>query len=222
MITVIHSYKYDGQKIFLSVKLKYRKLSNPCLIHHLCSVSISTLNLLIDFIRYLEKLISPIVRLIIVVITFQKRQNPEIRKMLKVKDFCCGLLSLRVGCIVIAVVHLILCVSNGGWYLNWGWRWSWNWSLYILLILEVLVGIFLLLGVILDKFQLVLASAIGLLIAIVLRVIIIIIMVVVISFSNAGIMIAVVFFALLIVALDIYFAIVILSYYDTMGRTRIF
>ena len=106
--------------------------------------------------------------------------------------------------------------------MNGGWTWSWDWILYIALILDVLVWDSLLLGVILDKFQLVLASAIGLLIAIVLRVIIVIIMVVVISGWGTGIMIAVVFIALLIVALEIYFAIVILSYYQTMGRTRIF
>ena len=142
--------------------------------------------------------------------------------MIKVKDCCCGLLSLRVGCIVIAVFSLILGVGNFGWYLNGGWNWAWNWILYIALVLEVLVWVSLLFGVILDKFQLVLASAIGLLIAIVLRIIIIIIIVIVLSSLNTGIMIGVVLFALLIVALNIYFGIVILSYYQTMGRIRLF
>ena len=141
--------------------------------------------------------------------------------MLKVKDCCCGLLSLRVGCIVIAVLSLILGVGNWTWYLNQWDSWSWNWILYIALILDVLVWSSLLLGVVLDKFQLVLASAIGLLITIVLRVVIFIIMVTDISMIT-GIVVGVVMFVLLRIALEIYFGIVILSYYQTMGRTRIF
>jgi len=141
--------------------------------------------------------------------------------MIKVKDCCCGLMSLKFGCIVIAVIYLIISVANWTWYLN---RYdnSWSWMFVLAVILDILVGVALLLGVILDKFQLVLASAIGLLISIVLKVVIFIIMMAVFTFQSTGYLIGNVFFLGLRIALEIYFGIVIFSYYQTMGRTRIF
>ena len=130
-------------------------------------------------------------------------------------------MSLKVGCIVIAVIYLIISVANWTWYLN-AFGSSWDWLFILALILDILVGVALLLGVILDKFQLVLASAIGLLISIVLKVVIFIIMMAVFTFQSTGYMIGNVFFLGLRIALEIYFGIVILSYYQTMGRTRIF
>ena len=162
------------------------------------------------------------------------RQQTPLRKMIKVKDCCCGLMSLKVGCIVIAVIYLIISVANWTWYLN-AFGSSWDWLFILALILDILVGVALLLGVILDKFQLVLASAIGLLISIVLSVVIFIVMMANFTFGNTGygtgnVVIGVstgyvignVVFVALRIGLEIYFGIVILSYYQTMRRTRIF
>ena len=145
-------------------------------------------------------------------------------------------MSLKVGCIVIAVIYLIISVATWTWSLN-AFGSSWDWLIILALILDILVGVTLLLGVILDKFQLVLASAIGLLISIVLSVVIFIVMMANFTFGNTGhhctspctiivvstgYVIGNVVFVALRIALEIYFGIVILSYYQTMGRTRIF
>ena len=144
-------------------------------------------------------------------------------------------MSLKVGCIVIAVIYLILSVGNWTWYLNSFDNRSWSWLFILAVILDILVGVALLLGVILDKFQLVLASAIGLLISIVLSVVIFIVIMANFNFGNTGYVTGNVIivvstgyvignavFVALRIALEIYFGIVILSYYQTMGRTRIF
>ena len=158
-----------------------------------------------------------------------------------VKNFCCGLLPLRTGCLVITIVGLILALSTWAYNLGssavyrreyrdlstgrvqsgyWG-----GWYAFILaLILEILVWVALFLGLNpnKNKHQLVLGSLIGLLIAIILRVILFSVMMAddYLKFyynnEDVGFLILNLLFFLASVGLYIYFGIVMISYYQTV------
>ena len=116
---------------------------------------------------------------------------------------------------------LILSLATLTWPLSG--TWTWMWLFIVALILHFLIWGALLLGVILDKSQLVLASAFGLIIAIMLEVVTLIVLVTASAYAPAylaGHIVGI----LIRLGLDIYFGIVIFSYYRTMkhGRSSIF
>ena len=86
--------------------------------------------------------------------------------MIQVKSFACGLLRLRTGCIVIAILSLFICAVTYGYNIS-----HWHWAYAFALVFELSVWTALLFGTIRNNHTVVRASLIGLVIVIVMRVV---------------------------------------------------
>ena len=133
--------------------------------------------------------------------------------MLRVKDCCCGILSLKTGCLVISIVGIVLGLLwatgldgvSGGWTAG-----------FVLgIVLEILVWIGLLIGVILNKHEFIGLSLIGLGVLILYRIIIFILIVAVLA-PVMWLLIFYIIFNLAAILLYVYFGIVVNSYYRTL------
>ena len=93
--------------------------------------------------------------------------------MLLVKSFGCGLLPLRTGCIVIAILSIVICIITYGYNIA-----HWHWAYAIGLVFELSVWTALLLGTILNNHMMVLASFIGLQFILVMRTIVFVVVIV--------------------------------------------
>ena len=133
--------------------------------------------------------------------------------MLRVKDCCCGILSLKTGCLVISIVGIVLGLLwatgldgvSGGWTAG-----------FVLgIVLEILVWIGLLIGVILNKHEFIGLSLIGLGILILLRIVLFILIVALLA-PVMWLLIFYIIFNLAAILLYIYFGIVVNSYYRTL------
>ena len=133
--------------------------------------------------------------------------------MLRVKNCCCGVLSLKQGCFAISIVGIVLALL---WAVDVGGKsGGWTAGFVLAIVLEILVWIGLLIGVILNKHQFIGLSLIGLGILILMRIIIFILIVALLP-TVLGILIFYIIFNLAAILLYVYFGIVINSYYRTL------
>ena len=133
--------------------------------------------------------------------------------MLRVKNCCCGLLPLKTGCLAIAVLGIVLGLV---WAMNLsGATGGWTAAYVLGIVLEILVYVSLLVGVLLNKHQFIGLSLIGVLIIIIWRIIIFIVMVAMGILLPLWLAINIVFHVAVIL-LNVYFGIVINSYYRTL------
>ena len=143
--------------------------------------------------------------------------------MRTIKDCCCGLMPLRTGCIVISIICLIFSVSSMAYRIQKLSLWDGFFLLVLTLVSEILTFIALLIGTILNNPKLVLASLIGVMIAIVARLGLFIALMILDSYwTGTAFLVSNILFFILAMALYIYFGIVIYSFYRTLGGSYIF
>ena len=133
--------------------------------------------------------------------------------MLRVKDCCCGILSLKTGCLVISIVGIVLGLL---WAINLGdLDGGWTAGFVLAIVLEILVWIGLLIGVILNKHEFIGLSLIGLAVLILFRIILFILIVALLG-PVLWLLIFYILFNVAAILLYVYFGIVINSYYRTL------
>ena len=134
--------------------------------------------------------------------------------MVQVKSFGCGLLPLRTGCIVIVILSLLICAVTYGYSI-----YLWHWAYAFGLVFELSVWTALLFGTITYNQKMVLASLIGLIIVIGMRVIIFMVVLVLaiinINWFFMAIAIGSVEF-IVVVVIYVYWGIVIYSFYRSL------